>query len=50
MSERANIDLTNQFLIAMPAMADPNFAGAVIYVCEHTAKGRWAWSSTGPPT
>ena len=39
MSERANIDLTNQFLIAMPAMADPNFAGAVIYVCEHTAKG-----------
>ncbi|MDX3906811.1 MAG: YqgE/AlgH family protein [Pigmentiphaga sp.] len=39
MSERANIDLTNQFLIAMPGMADPNFAGAVIYVCEHTPKG-----------
>ncbi|VCU70061.1 hypothetical protein PIGHUM_02128 [Pigmentiphaga humi] len=39
MSERAHIDLTNQFLIAMPSMADPNFAGAVVYVCEHTEKG-----------
>ena len=30
------MNLTNQFLIAMPAMADPNFSGSVIYVCEHT--------------
>jgi putative transcriptional regulator len=35
----ANIDLTDQFLIAMPGMADPNFAGSVIYICEHTPKG-----------
>ena len=33
------IDLTNQFLIAMPGMADENFAGTVVYMCEHTAKG-----------
>ncbi len=33
------INLTNQFLIAMPGMADDTFAGAVIYLCEHTEKG-----------
>jgi putative transcriptional regulator len=33
------IDLTNQFLIAMPGMDDENFAGAVIYLCEHTERG-----------
>jgi putative transcriptional regulator len=33
------IDLTNQFLIAMPGMADETFAGAVVYLCEHTEKG-----------
>lgn len=33
------IDLTNQFLIAMPGMADDTFAGAVVYLCEHTDKG-----------
>jgi len=32
-------NLTNQFLIAMPGMADDNFAGAVVYLCEHTARG-----------
>ncbi len=35
----ATINLTNQFLIAMPGMADETFAGAVIYLCEHTEKG-----------
>ncbi|MCO5125550.1 MAG: YqgE/AlgH family protein, partial [Rhizobacter sp.] len=35
----APIDLTNQFLIAMPGMADESFAGAVIYLCEHNEKG-----------
>ena len=34
-----SINLTNQFLIAMPGMADDTFAGAVIYMCEHTDKG-----------
>ena len=33
------INLTNQFLIAMPGMGDGTFAGAVIYLCEHTEKG-----------
>jgi putative transcriptional regulator len=33
------IDLTNQFLIAMPGMADETFAGTVVYLCEHTDKG-----------
>ena len=33
------MDLTNQFLIAMPGMADDTFAGAVVYLCEHTEKG-----------
>jgi putative transcriptional regulator len=31
--------LTNQFLIAMPGMADDTFAGAVVYLCEHNDKG-----------
>lgn len=31
--------LANQFLIAMPGMADPNFAGSVIYLFEHTDRG-----------
>ncbi len=33
------IDLTNQFLIAMPGMADETFAGTVVYLCEHTENG-----------
>jgi len=35
----APINLTNQFLIAMPGMADPTFAGAVVYLCEHNERG-----------
>ncbi len=34
-----SIDLTNQFLIAMPGMGDGTFAGTVVYLCEHTEKG-----------
>src|ERR1700712_94657 len=33
------INLTNQFLIAMPGMGDETFAGAVVYLCEHTENG-----------
>jgi putative transcriptional regulator len=33
------INLTNQFLIAMPGMGDGTFAGTVVYMCEHTDKG-----------
>ncbi len=35
----SSINLTNQFLIAMPGMGDGTFAGTVIYLCEHTEKG-----------
>ena len=31
--------LTNQFLIAMPAMDDPNFSQTVTLVCEHSERG-----------
>jgi len=31
--------LGDQFLIAMPAMADPNFAHTVTYLCDHGAEG-----------
>jgi putative transcriptional regulator len=33
------INLTNQFLIAMPGMVDETFSGAVVYLCEHSEKG-----------
>lgn len=33
------INLTNQFLIAMPGMADERFAGSVVYLCEHNERG-----------
>jgi putative transcriptional regulator len=39
MPSAARIDLTNQFLIAMPGMLDETFAGTVVYLCEHNAKG-----------
>lgn len=31
--------LTNHFLIAMPALQDPNFAQSVTYICEHNEQG-----------
>jgi putative transcriptional regulator len=39
MASGARIDLTNQFLIAMPGMADEHFAGSVVYLCEHSERG-----------
>ncbi len=33
------LDLTNQFLIAMPSLEDPNFARTVTYVCAHNDEG-----------
>ncbi|MEP7205325.1 MAG: YqgE/AlgH family protein [Casimicrobiaceae bacterium] len=32
-------NFTNHFLIAMPAMADPHFAHALTYICEHNDDG-----------
>ena len=39
MAPASPINLTNQFLIAMPGMSDGAFAGTVVYMCEHTEKG-----------
>jgi putative transcriptional regulator len=34
--------LTNQLLIAMPTLADPNFSQTVALVCEHSSRGALA--------
>jgi len=34
-----SVNLTHHFLIAMPAMADPNFSRTLTYICEHNAEG-----------
>jgi putative transcriptional regulator len=33
------VNLTHHFLIAMPSMADPNFARSLTYICEHNDQG-----------
>lgn len=33
------VSLANHFLIAMPAMTDPNFARTLTYLCEHNTEG-----------
>ncbi len=35
----AATDLSNHLLLAMPGMADPNFAGSLVLVVEHNDKG-----------
>ncbi len=35
----SSVCLTHNFLIAMPAMSDPNFARSLTYVCEHNEQG-----------
>ena len=35
----SSINLTDHFLIAMPAMADPYFAKSLTYICEHNDHG-----------
>lgn len=34
-----NANFTDHFLIAMPNMLDPNFAGALAYICDHGEQG-----------
>ena len=34
-----SVNLTDNFLIAMPALEDPYFAHALVYICEHNDKG-----------
>ena len=35
----ARFNLTDHFLIAMPAMEDPYFAKSLVYVAEHNDQG-----------
>lgn len=34
-----NVNLTDNFLIAMPTLEDPYFANSLVYICEHTENG-----------
>jgi putative transcriptional regulator len=34
-----SVNLTDNFLIAMPALADPYFSNALVYICEHNENG-----------
>lgn len=34
-----NVDLTDHFLVAMPAMTDPFFSRTLTYICEHSDEG-----------
>jgi putative transcriptional regulator len=36
---KEQMNLTHQFLIAMPTLVDPNFERTVVYICEHSDKG-----------
>ncbi len=33
------VNLTHNFLIAMPGMVDPNFNGTLTYICDHSQQG-----------
>lgn len=35
----SSINLTNNFLIAMPGMTDPYFANSLTFICEHNENG-----------
>jgi len=39
MTPMDTVALADHFLIAMPAMADPNFSRTLTYICEHNADG-----------
>ena len=34
-----SVNLTDNFLIAMPTLEDPYFANALVYICEHNENG-----------
>jgi putative transcriptional regulator len=39
LDDMGDSSFTNHLLLAMPALADPNFSQAVTLICEHTDKG-----------
>ena len=34
-----SVNLTDNFLIAMPTLEDPYFSNALVYICEHNENG-----------
>jgi len=38
-AQKSGMDLTNQFLLAMPGIIEGELSGAVIYICEHNERG-----------
>ena len=44
------LDLTGKLLIAMPAMSDPRFARAVVFICAHSAEGAMGLIINKPAT
>ena len=34
-----SVNLTDNFLIAMPSLEDPYFSNALVYICEHNENG-----------
>jgi putative transcriptional regulator len=47
-SDRERGCLDGQFLIAMPSMADGNFARSVVYICAHTKAGAMGFMINRP--
>lgn len=39
LSNSEDFSLSGHFLLAMPSLSDPSFAGALVYLCEHSSKG-----------
>ena len=39
MQAMQSVNLTDHFLIAMPAMADPYFSRTLVYIAEHNEQG-----------
>jgi putative transcriptional regulator len=39
LSDSEDFSLSGHFLLAMPSLSDPSFAGALVYLCEHSSKG-----------
>ncbi len=45
---KETLTLTNHFLIAMPALPDPNFFHSVTYICQHNEEGAMGIVITNP--
>lgn len=48
-AQTPDLDLTGQFLIAMPGMGDPRFSHSVVFVCAHTPEAAMGLIVNKPP-